>query len=279
MRQAFRARRHARRESRGRTGPPDSGGRYGLLLLVLVATYLLSAFNSTKLAVDLQIALFAAVLVLTLRTSMLSRPWRAVVGAVTVAGSAAALGAELTGTAAGAAASEAWKALMLLVTAAIIVRRVLAKPTVTVQSIYGALSAYLVVGLMFAACYAAIDHVTQQDFFADNQLASTQTFQYFSVTTLTTLGYGDFTAAENGGRAVAVLEALTGQVFLATLVARLVAAYRGPAGRNGPPPARRAPPRAIRPGYRTVRRRRPGNARRPAPRSPRVRSPEHGGEA
>ena len=38
----------------------------------------------------------------------------------------------------------------------------------------------------------------------------------------------DFTAAQNGGRAVAVLEALTGQVFLATLVARLVAAYRNP---------------------------------------------------
>jgi hypothetical protein len=39
---------------------------------------------------------------------------------------------------------------------------------------------------------------------------------------------GDFTAAGNGGRAVAVLEALTGQIFLATLVARLVAAYRSP---------------------------------------------------
>jgi hypothetical protein len=41
---------------------------------------------------------------------------------------------------------------------------------------------------MFAACYAAIDHVTAQDFFAGNQPATTQTFQYFSFTTLTTLG-------------------------------------------------------------------------------------------
>ncbi len=265
MRQASRARWRARRGSRGRTGSPDSGGRYGLLLLVLVATYLLSAFNSTKLAVDLQIALFAVVLVLTLRTSTLSRPWPTVVGAVTLAGSTAAFGAELTGTSAGAAASEAWKAFMLLVTAAIIVHRVLAKPTVTVQSIYGALSAYLVVGLMFAAFYAAIDHLTTQDFFANNQPATTQTFQYFSFTTLTTLGYGDFTAAENGGRAVAVLEALTGQVFLATLVARLVAAYRGTTRRSNPPPARRTPPRAIRRGNRTARSRRPGKARRPTP--------------
>ena len=37
-----------------------------------------------------------------------------------------------------------------------VVRRVLAKPEVTIQSIYGALSAYLIVGLMFASSYAAI---------------------------------------------------------------------------------------------------------------------------
>jgi len=57
-------------------------------------------------------------------------------------------------------------------------------------------------------------------------MGNTQTFQYFSFTTLTTLGYGDYTALENSGRAVAVMEALTGQIFLATLVARLVAAFR-----------------------------------------------------
>ncbi len=41
----------------------------------------------------------------------------------------------------------------------LIVRRVLAKPTVTIQSIYGALSAYIIIGLMFAAFYAAIGHL------------------------------------------------------------------------------------------------------------------------
>jgi hypothetical protein len=107
-----------------------------------------------------------------------------------------------------------------------VVRRVLAKRTVTIQSIYGALSAYIIIGLMFASSFAAVDHLSTTDFFANNEPANTQTFQYFSFTTLTTLGYGDFTAGENGGRSIAVLEALTGQVFLATLVARLVAAYR-----------------------------------------------------
>ncbi len=196
--------------------------------MVLVGTYLFSAFNGRHLATELQIGLFALLLLLAMRSSPLPGRWPLVIGTVTVTGSAAAFGAALTGTSAGAGAAELWKALMLLMTAVMVVRRVLAKPTVTIQSIYGALSAYLIVGLMFAACYAAIQQLSQTDFFADNQPVNAQTLQYFSFTTLTTLGYGDFTAAGNGGRSIAVMEALTGQVFLATLVARLVSAYRGP---------------------------------------------------
>jgi hypothetical protein len=142
--------------------------------------------------------------------------------------------ASLSGSSTGAGGADLWKALLLLLTAGLVVRRVLAKRTVTIQSIYGALSAYLIIGLMFAACYAAFQHLGQSDFFAGNQPANTQTFQYFSFTTLTTLGYGDFTAAENSGRSIAVMEALTGQVFLATLVARLVAAYQAPSRRRDP---------------------------------------------
>jgi hypothetical protein len=77
---------------------------------------------------------------------------------------------------------------MLLLTAVLIVRRVLGRPAVTIQGICGALSAYLVTGLMVAACYAALQHLSRAPFFADGQPASTQTFQYFSFTTLTTLG-------------------------------------------------------------------------------------------
>jgi len=220
-------------QGHGRTGSPQAGGRYGLLLLVLIGTYLLAAFSGAKLAIELQVVLFAVILLMALRTSLLPAPWPAVIGAVTVVGSAVTFWTSLSGPRPGTAAEDLWKALLLLMAAVMVVRRVLAKPTVTIQSIYGALSAYLIIGLMFASVYAALDHLGESDFFADNQLANTQTYQYFSFTTLTTLGYGDFTAAENGGRAIAVLEAMTGQVFLATLVARLVTAYRGPA-RPGP---------------------------------------------
>jgi hypothetical protein len=212
----------------GRTGSPQRGGRYGLLLLVLIGTYLLAAFSGARLATELQVVLFAVILLISLRTSLLPRPWPAIIGAVTVVGSAVTFWASLSGSRPGTAAEDLWKALLLLMAAVMVVRRVLARPTVTIQSIYGALSAYLITGLMFASIYAALYYLGTSDFFANNQPANTQTFQYFSFTTLTTLGYGDFTAVENGGRAIAVLEAMTGQVFLATLVARLVTAYRTP---------------------------------------------------
>jgi Ion channel len=212
----------------GRTGSPQRGGRYGLLLLLLIGSYLLTAFSGANLATEVQVVLFAGVVLLALRTSPLPRPWPAVIAAVTVIGSAVTFWTSLSGTRTGKATEDFWKALLLLMAVIMVVRRVLAKPTVTIQSIYGALSAYLITGLMFAAIYAGMQHLGTSDFFANKQPADTQTFQYFSFTTLTTLGYGDFTAAESGARSIAVLEALTGQIFLATLVARLVAAYRTP---------------------------------------------------
>jgi hypothetical protein len=74
------------RGGRGRTGPPRSGGRYGLLLAVLIATYLLSAFNGRNLATESQIGLFAVVLLLALRTSPLPGRWPLAIGTATVAG-------------------------------------------------------------------------------------------------------------------------------------------------------------------------------------------------
>jgi Ion channel len=217
---------------RGRTGPSRRDGRYGLLLAVLIATYLLNAFSAAKLATEVQVVLFAGVLLIALRTSLLDRPWPGIIAALTVIGTTAVFLTSLTGTRTGKATEDLWKSLLLLMAVIMVLRRVLAKPEVTIQSIFGALSAYLIVGLMFASGYAAMEHLSETHFFANNQPANTQTFQYFSFTTLTTLGYGDFTAAESGGRSIAVLEALTGQVFMATLVARLVSAYRGPVRRR-----------------------------------------------
>src|SRR5215469_7910911 len=213
------------------TRPP---GRFGLLFLLLIVTYLMSALSKGRLVDGLQLVLFAAAALLALRNSSVSRAIVRLVLAVAIVGTAVMLGVSLSPATGGTGTGIAnlWTGLVLLFAVVVIVHRVLSFSTVTVQSIYGALSAYLIIGLMFAAFYAAFYQLGGHVFFANGQPNTTQTFQYFSFTTLTTLGYGDFTALRNGARAVAVLEALTGQIFLATLVARLVAAYRGPAERQ-----------------------------------------------
>jgi ion channel len=207
--------------------------KFGLLLLVLVVSYLLSAFASGTWVSVVQVALFLGITAIAVRTAQASRRAALLAIIVVTAGSAIVGGLLLADpTAAVQGAANAWKAALLAVAVVLTVIRVLQQPEVTIQSIYGALSAYMIIGLMFAACYGALDRFTEGDFFANGQPGNLQTFQYFSFTTLTTLGYGDFTAAQSGGRAVAVMEAMVGQVFLATLVARLVSAFRPP--RQGP---------------------------------------------
>jgi ion channel len=202
-------------------------GRYGLLLLVLIATYLLAAFTEGQWVIDVQILAFVSTLLLALRNALVPRRIARAALAVVLVGSAVVAGLALSSpsdTTLGVA--QIWTGLILLVTVIVIVRRILADTSVTLQSIYAALAAYMIIGLMFAAFYAAMNRLGGGPFFANGSPGNTRTFQYFSFTTLTTLGYGDFTAASNAGRAVAVMEAMAGQIFLVTLVARLVSAFR-----------------------------------------------------
>jgi hypothetical protein len=208
--------------------PEPAPGRYGAMLLLLIAGYLLSAFITARWIEGLQVVLFTVVMVLALRSGSVSRRAVRLLLIVAVIGVPVFFAISLSSATGdvGSGIANIWTGLVLLAAVGLIVRRVLTFGMVTLQSIFGAFSAYLIVGLMFASFFAAIYHFSGDHFFANNQPGNTQTFQYFSFTTLTTLGYGDFTAANSSGQAVAVMEALTGQVFLATLVARLVAAFR-----------------------------------------------------
>ncbi|MGH3273912.1 MAG: potassium channel family protein [Streptosporangiaceae bacterium] len=192
-------------------------------------TYLMSA-STTSAWVGLgQLTVFVVTGFLALRSSRLPRRRVHTITAVGLAASVVAGGLAIARPSAGAvAAADIWIGILLLATVIIIVRQILALATVTRQSIFAAVSAYLIIGLMFAAFYGAISHLNGGHFFAGHRTGDSRTFQYFSFTTLTTLGYGDFTAAGSDGQAIAVIEALAGQIFLATLVARLVAAFRGP---------------------------------------------------
>ena len=160
-------------------------GRYGALLILLIASYLLSAFITAHWIEALQVVLFTFAVLLALRNASITRRAVRLVLTAAVIGMPVmfALSFSTATGDVGSGIADMWTALVLLAAAVMIVRRVLAFGTVTMQSIYGALSAYLVLGFMFAAVFAAIYHFHGDQFFVVGEKGSTQNFQYFSFTT------------------------------------------------------------------------------------------------
>ncbi len=124
---------------------------------------------------------------------------------------------------------------VLLVAAAPVAigRALFERQVVDLRTVLGAICIYVLLGMMFAFVYAAIDQIGPDPFFAQTRHASIQDFLYFSFVTQTTVGYGDLTAAGNLGRALAVVEALAGQLYLVTIIAVLVSRM---SGNRIPPP-------------------------------------------
>jgi len=119
--------------------------------------------------------------------------------------------------------------LVLLTPAAIVagvVRELREDGRVTVETVFCGLSLYLLLGLAFAVLFGAIQDIGEQPFFAHDTTGSANDFLYFSLASLTTVGYGDLTAATDLGRAMAVTEALIGQFYLVTVLAVIVSNVR-----------------------------------------------------
>ena len=94
---------------------------------------------------------------------------------------------------------------------------------ISFHTMFGVLCIYLLIGSLFAFAYGIISSIGSEPFFAQHGDVDTrQNFLYFSFVTLTTVGYGDLTAATNLGRSIAIAEALTGQIYLVTVVATIV---------------------------------------------------------
>ena len=101
------------------------------------------------------------------------------------------------------------------------------RKVIDIRTVLGAVCIYVLLGMMFAFVYAAINGLGTAAFFVQTSHATTPDFLYFSYITQTTVGYGDLTAAGDLGRALAVLEALTGQLYLVTVIAVLVSRLSG----------------------------------------------------
>ena len=114
--------------------------------------------------------------------------------------------------------------ILLALTPLVIVSRIFRHLIVTVETIFGALSAYLLIGLFFAYTYAFVGSVAPP-FFASAGNYTIKDYLYFSFVTLTTLGFGDLVPRGDLPRMLVVVEAILGQLYLVTIVALLVSTY------------------------------------------------------
>jgi Ion channel len=202
--------------------------RFGLVLGVLLLSYLLFALGGSSTPQILEGSSAIVALWLALHASAVGPRVRLWAAAMLIAGFVAVVVIALAvadNTARGL--SELWFVAVFLLTLIAVLRRVLIHQEVTLETMCGAISAYLLLGLMFSAVYGAMADLGNQQLFVQVAEPSVPLRQYFSFTTLTTLGYGDITAATDIGRALATLEAICGQIFLVTLIARLVTNFTG----------------------------------------------------
>jgi Ion channel len=116
-------------------------------------------------------------------------------------------------------------ALLVTATLPVTLVRVLRHQRVTHETVLGALCTYVLLGLLFAFAYLALDLVRDAPFFAQPGSHEASEYLYFSFVTITTLGFGDLSPAVGLPQALTALEALVGSIFLVTLVARLVALW------------------------------------------------------
>ena len=206
----------------------SSRQRYGMLLLALGATFffegvaqpgdLQRAVGTVLIGVTLMLALYAAEL--PRRLLRVAAALILLIVAGVVIASVAGKGTTVAGIAAianGLLVAVAPPAVVIGV-----LRSLRATGTVTVTVVAGVLCLYMLVGLFFAFTYIAIQNLGGAPFFSNGAAATSARSVYFSFITMTTVGYGDFTARTNLGHTLAMSEALLGQIYLVTVVAAIV---------------------------------------------------------
>ena len=215
--------------------------RFGLLLAVTAASVAaLSLVDlsappgdlDTELGELAATALVGATFLLALRASGVTRLWRryadVFIGAIVVVSVVVLVVSQASETPRsliGPLVTSRPLVLVILSVLApvVVVRRLFRHRRVTKSTLLAAISAYLLLPLAFYYVFLAVDAHQATPFFGRPE--PTTSFMYFSLTTLTTLGYGDLAAVTPLGRMLATAEAVVGQVYLVTLVAMLVGLY------------------------------------------------------
>ena len=200
---------------------------YGLVLVLMISTFFAAAIGGDhSVGRSISLILLAATTWLALRASQVQRRLLrlalALIPIITmVAVVANLLGSVETGRAVGATLT----ALLVIVAPLAIVKRLASHLVVSLNTFYGAVCVYLLIAMFFASAFALSGLAQGTPFFAQIQppaTAGTIDYLYFSLITITTVGYGDLTAAGSVGRMMAASEAVFGQLYMITVVALVV---------------------------------------------------------
>jgi hypothetical protein len=215
-------------------GSPDS---YGLVLVLILVTYVLSATATATWSGSLVLFVQIGTIWTTLQASEARRRLRAVASAILIASAVVAtVHLFLPHEAFASGLIAVTSGLLYLVAPGVIVRHLVLRPTVDVETLLGAIAAYLMLGMAFAFAYRALGALQDGPFFGlQGGEGNISQDLFFSFTTLTTTGYGNLVPAANPGQTFAVGEMVIGQLFLVTAVAKVVNAVRPTRDRGRPP--------------------------------------------
>ncbi|MFK0401521.1 ion channel [Microbacterium sp. NPDC090225] len=212
-----RARRPAHRDRHG------AAGYVGALALLILSYALCSAQRTTDPSPVAFLAILATVAVVfrvtAVRSSIQHVSWGILALAAAAAIVTSAIGA--TGRLLDIAFSGA-SILALLIAPAAIVAHQARRRGFNLEALLATITAYVLVGLLFTFVYNLTSLVSPAPLFGDAAADSLADQLFFSFTTLTTTGYGNLAPATTTGQTIAVTEAITGQLFLITAVARIM---------------------------------------------------------
>lgn len=198
----------------------------GLLFLILLIPLYRDLFGTDPLRLS-EFA-FSAFLIIGIWSLQRSRRWFLVAIGLAIAGTVSNLLAYSGAHLAFAVLSLVSYTAFVLLSIGLAARQVFAAPSIDLNNIIGAICIYLLLAVIWAMLFTLVNVLMPGSFTGEIGGSAHQQlidFMYFSLVTLTSLGYGDIVPVGAMARALATLEVLFGQFYIAVMVAGLVAAY------------------------------------------------------
>lgn len=124
---------------------------------------------------------------------------------------------------------EALGLAFLIFVTSVLVWSIVSNPSVTADTLAGAVSAYFLIGITFAMAYMLINNLypgSFRDTVESGKHFAPSDFTFFSFVTLTTVGYGDIVPWNNHARSLAIIESVIGIMYPAVLISRLVGMHQ-----------------------------------------------------